>query len=125
MRKRRWLFLAVILVVGAAWAITNGDGPRKDGGPPFVDLDTLLAGEKKAGWTVFQAPKREGPYRVALGERALVSSGSYSQKIWDRDGTVETITLVASEKEQQQVLVLETRDQHRTLVGLKRSIDPR
>jgi len=124
MRNRRWLFLAVVLVVGAAWASTRG-GPRKDGGPPFVDLDTVLASETKAGWTVFQAPKREGPYRVVLGEGSNATDGVAIAKIRDQDGTVESITLEGSAKEQQKSLVLETRDNHRTLVGLKRSNEPR
>ncbi len=119
MRKRRWLFLAAVVLVGAIVSTRLPDLQRpRDGNPvPFTSLDKTLASEIKNGWTVSVPPKREGPYRQIPG--ATASEGA-SRRIIDRDGTTEEIKLESSANEHQKIIELETENSHRTLVALKR-----
>ncbi|MDB5310737.1 MAG: hypothetical protein JWO38_4939 [Gemmataceae bacterium] len=121
MHKRRWVLVLVVLLVAAA--AYTGVRHQPPSGPPFAELDTLLATHYQNGWSVLVPPKREGPYRLATGEHPVVPRGSdkgINYRLRGPDG-VEEVKLDSSAEYDQTLLELETRDGHRTLVVLKRS----
>lgn len=113
MKRRRWLVLLLVAVVGAYFMYQRQ--PAADPKQPYAGLDTVLADDLKKGWTVAVPPKREGPYRRVSD---VLAGGSH--RVRGRDGVVEEINLPESAEVAQKVVELETRDGNLTLVGLKK-----
>lgn len=123
MHKRKWVLVLALLLVAVAAFMTVRDQGRAPSGPPFADLDTVLATQYQNDWSVLTPPKREGPYRLTPSEPQMVPRNSgkgMTYRLRTQEG-VEEVHLDGGANYDQLLIELETRDGRRTVVVLKRS----
>ena len=123
MQRRRWFLIMAALVAAAGLYTVGRDRARPPAGPAFQDLDTVLAGYYKNGWSVLVPPKREGPYRIVPEDHPILprnsTKGGAHRRIQSASG-VEEIDLKGPVDYDQALIELDTADGYRTLVLLKR-----
>jgi hypothetical protein len=123
-RRRRWrLVIAVVVLagIGVFAAMQERSNNKREGGPPFTDLNTALAPMRAHGWKVLVPPKDPGPYRMLPQEPGAGGGSGLQAHIKDKSGQViEEIKLDPSPDTEQTIVYLETPSGRVTMAGLKR-----
>jgi len=84
----------VLLVIGAVGGYAVYEERRRKGREgPFADLETVLAGEAKNGWSVAVPPKRSGSYRLVVGGMPPAAGAGGTIRLRGKDGEMEEVGL--------------------------------